>query len=287
MVMKPKTLRLGVVLLAVTLAETAAAAPPDPVALAPHRAIYDITLGTVRAGAGVVDLSGRMVYELTGSRCEGYTQNMRFVTRMTNQEGNATVTDLRSSSWENDAADQFRFNSSQHRDEQPGEQTAGDAARNPSSGEVKVQLTKPAKKIATLAGRPLFPIQHSIKLIDAARAGQTVFAADLYDGSEKGEKVYATNAFVGAKLAPGFNKTLPPVKGAEKLDDVEAWPVSISYYEKGKNGEDLVPAYELAFVFFDNGVSRRIFIDYGEFSIKGELKELTMLEEGKCEPGKR
>ena len=51
--------------------------------LTPHRAVYDITLVDARPGAGITELSGRMVYELTGSSCAGYTQKMRFVTRTT------------------------------------------------------------------------------------------------------------------------------------------------------------------------------------------------------------
>ena len=44
-----------------------------------------------------------------------------------------------------------------------------------------------------------------------------------------------------------------------------------------------MPAYELAFLYFENGVSRRLYIDYGEFAIRGSLKEITFLEPGKCE----
>ena len=32
-------------------------------------------------------------------------------------------------------------------------------------------------------------------------------------------------------------------------------------------------------------MSSRLYIDYGDFAIRGELKELTFLEEGKCEGG--
>ena len=49
-----------------------AAGPGDPTALSPHRAVYEITLDKARAGAGMSDLTGRMVYELTGSACEGF-----------------------------------------------------------------------------------------------------------------------------------------------------------------------------------------------------------------------
>ena len=114
-------------------------------------------------------VSGRMVYELTGSACEGYTQNMRFVTQMTNQGGTAMVTDLRSSSWEEGNGKRFRFNSSQFRDEKATEATAGDAARANTADDIKVELTKPAKKDLSLSARVYFPVQHSIA---AAAGGQ-------------------------------------------------------------------------------------------------------------------
>src|SRR5262245_49699572 len=71
-----------------------------PGQLAPHRAVYEFTIGQVRTDKAVSGLSGRMVYEFTGSPCEGYTQSMRFVTRTTAASGTLTVTDQRSTSWE-------------------------------------------------------------------------------------------------------------------------------------------------------------------------------------------
>jgi EipB-like len=264
-----------------------AAAPSGTVVLAPHRAIYEISLATARSGAGVSELSGRMVYELTGSECEGYTQNMRFVTRMTNQEGTASVSDLRSSSWEDGAGERLRFESSHYRDQQLAEQAAGSASRGATSGEVNAELTKPTKQQLSLPAGVLFPVQHSIKMLEAARAGRTAFAADLYDGSEKGDKVYATNAFIGARLAPGFSKSLPRFKNAEKLDSQPAWPVSIGYYEESNDRSDALPAYELAFILFDNGVSNRILIDYGEFAVRGQLTDLEFLNPGTCDARRR
>ena len=254
--------------------------------LAPHRAIYDITLDRSRGGSGVSDMAGRMVYELTGSECEGYTQSMRFITRMTNQEGTVSLTDMRSSSSEDANAKSFRFSSSQYKDSKLSESTTGDAARAGPSGEIKVELTKPTKKEMELKPNVFFPIQHSITLLDVAARGETVFQADLYDGSEKGEKVYATTAYIGRSRPAGFNKGLAPAKNAERLDELKAWPVSISYFEPGSQKTDAVPAYELAFLYFENGVSRRLFIDYGEFAIRGSLKEIIFLEPGKCD-GKR
>jgi hypothetical protein len=270
--------------LAASWPSASAPAVPDPVVLSPHRAVYEMTLATSRGGSGVTAVSGRMVYELTGSACEGYTQNMRFVTQMTNQGGTAILTDLRSSSWEEGNGKRFRFNSSQYRDEKETETTAGDAARPNAADDVKVELTKPAKKGLSLSSGVYFPVQHSIALLKAAKAGKSTFRADLYDGSEKGEKVYDTVSFIGRPVPPGGNRNLPAVKNAEKLDRLVAWPVSIGYFEPGSDKQDAVPVYELTFWFFEDGVSRKLFIDYGEFAIDGELKEITFHQPKKCEP---
>jgi hypothetical protein len=254
--------------------------------LAPHRAVYEITLDQSRGGSGVTDLSGRMVYELTGSPCDGYTQTMRFVTRMSNQEGTVSINDMRSSSFEDAAAKNFRFSSSQYKDSKLSEATNGDAARSGPLGEVKVELKAPEKKQVQLKPNVFFPVQHSIALIEAAQKGASIFQADLYDGSEKGEKVYGTTSYIGKAHAVGYNKTLPPAKNAERLNGLRAWPVSISYFEPGAASQDAAQAYELAFLYFENGVSRRLYIDYGEFAIRGNLKEITFLEAAKCS-GKR
>ncbi len=270
-------------LLAAWQPDSARAAGED-ILMAPHRAVYEMSLATARGGTGVTAVTGRMVYELTGSACEGYTQNMRFVTQMVNQGGTAMVTDLRSTSWEEGNGKRFRFNSSQYRDEKATEITAGDAARANTADDVKVELTKPAKKDLSLSSRVYFPVQHSIALLSAARVGKVSFRADLYDGSEKGEKVYDTVSIIGTRRAPGSNQKLPQVKNAEQLDQLAAWPVSIAYFEPGSDKKDAAPVYELSFLFFENGVSRKLFIDYGEFAIQGEIKEIVFYPPSKCEP---
>ena len=259
----------------------------EAAALAPHRAVYDITLVDARPGAGVSELAGRMVYELTGSACAGYTQKMRFVTRTTNQEGEVTISDMRSSSWEDAAGDRFRFDNAQYRDDRQVEQTVGEAVRRKSAGEIRVELTKPKKRVIKIPVGAMFPIQHSMKLLESARNGQTVLSADLYDASEKGEKVYTTSAYIGARHAPGYNKSLPAVTNSGALDTLPAWPIALSYFDQNKDLEDAVPSYELAFIYFENGVSRRLLIDYGNFSIRGELKELEFLDAETCTPARK
>ena len=279
------SLRAGLcaTLLCAALAGQAAGAASESVALTPHRAVYELTLSTSRGGASVTSVAGRMVYDLVGSPCEGYTQNMRFVTRMLHQSGSASVSDLRSSTWEDAVGKRFRFDSTQLRDDKTTESTAGDASRLGAPEGTKVDLTKPAKRTLSLPAGVYFPVQHTIALIQAARAGKASFRADLYDGSEKGEKVYDTVSAVGQAQAAGSNRKLPQVAGTERLNAIQAWPVSIAYFEPRSEGRDALPVYEISFLMFDNGVSRRLHIDYGDFALQGDLTEITFHEPSKCE----
>lgn len=279
---KSRASRMMALALVATVAAPNASATAAGVVLAPHRAVYDMSLGTSRNGSSVTAVTGRMVFEITGTACEGYTQNMRFVTEMRSAEGEPVLSDQRSSTWEDGKGGIFRFNTTQLRNQKPAETTVGDANRAGPQGEVKVEITKPEKSTKMLVPGTYFPVQHSIALIEAARAGKDKFRADIYDGSEKGEKAYDTSARIGKVVQPGATG-LPSLKGGEPLDKLSAWPVTISYYERGQNGQDATPVYELSFTFFENGVSRKLVIDYGDFAIKGELTALEFLEPSKCE----
>jgi hypothetical protein len=248
----------------------------------PHRAVYDITFDHATPGSGVADMSGRMVYEMTGTSCGEYAQSMRFVTRMTNQDGVAQLNDLRTSSFEEVATHRLRFSSSQYENQKLAEASQGSAGPGNGASFTEVKLTKPAKKTVKLPPNIYFPIQHSMALVEAARAGQSLFTANLYDGSDKGEKFYETSAAIGPGASPGAIKLPAKLTNADKLEELSSWPIAIGYFEPGPSKLDALPTYELSFRFYENGVSSRLYIDYGDFAIRGELKELTFLEEGKC-----
>ncbi len=237
----------------------------------PHRAVYDITFDHATPGSGVADMSGRMVYEMTGSRCAGYAQKMRFVTRMTNQEGVEQLNDLRTTSFEDLAKHQLKFSSSQYENEKLSEASQGSAEPGKGATFTEVKLTKPARKTVKLPSDIYFPIQHSLALMDAAREGKSVFLANLYDGSDKGEKFYETNAVIGARAAPGTAKTPEGVPNGGELAKLASWPIAIGYFDPGPTQTDATPSYELSFRFFENGVSSNLYIDYGDFAIRGEL----------------
>jgi hypothetical protein len=275
---------LGTSLALALLSSSSAAGPAEPVSFSPHRAIYDLTLLRSAPGSGVNDMTGRLVYELTGAACEGYTQAMRFVTQASASDGAEQISDMRSTSFEENAGRRLSFNTTQFRDDKLSEKTEGQAGRKTPTGAVTVELKSPEKKALDLPANVYFPIQHSVALLQAAKAGETRFVADVYDGSEKGDKFSATNTMIGKPNLATVGTWPASVANMESLKTLRYWPVATSYFEKDKSYDkkDALPNYEMAFNFFENGVSTKLVMDYGDFSLRGELKELTFLDQPKC-----
>jgi EipB-like len=256
----------------------------ETIKFAPHRAVYDVSLVRAAPGSGVNDMSGRLVYELKGGACEGYTQTMRFVTQSSASDGSEQVNDMRSSTFEETAGRKLRFTTTQYKDDQIAEVTEGEAGRA-AAGDVKIELTKPETKAISLPSNTYFPIQHSIAMLEAARAGQPRFVADVYDGSEKGDKLSATTTIIGKARLAGASELPAAVASTARLKEMKFWPISTSYFEKDKgfDKKDSLPNYEMSAHFYENGVSTRLVMDYGDFALKGDLKELEFLPEPGCQ----
>ncbi len=249
--------------------------------LVPHLAIYEMTLEDVRSGSGISAIDGRMVFEFTGSACDGYSLNMRMVTQMTDSQGLSNLTDIRSSTWEQGNGKKFRFQSAQYLNDKLGDVTMGRAERAAPNEAVTVKLSQPSRTELDIAVPVLFPTQHSLQLIEKAIEGKTVFQARTYDGSEKGRRVYETTAFIGTKVKPGTEaEKLEKAAKDKKLGEIPSWPVSIGYFELTDG--DLTPSYQIDFRLYENGVSRELLIDYGEFMIHGTLSSLEYLKVKAC-----
>lgn len=272
-----------------------ALSPSKAPQLAPHRAVYEMTLGEAARASGVVGVKGRLVFEFSGNACEGYTQNMRFVTQVIDRRGKSTLTDLRSSSWEDGDGKRFRFNSHHYRDRKLKETVKGDAIRSAANSDVAVALSRPKPMKLKFSANVLFPNQHSISVLKHALSGNNVLQAQVYDGSDKGEKVYDTTTIIGKPRITTTDDLPKTIANLARLKSQPSWPVAISYFElkkskdtgknTGKNsgsGEEL-PVYELGFRIYANGVSRKLLINYGDFSIRGTLKEIEFFKADECE----
>ena len=76
-------LSLGLLILAAfSIAQGEEASTTALVTLVPHRAIYDLSLGTKRANSQLAGVRGRILYDFGGSTCQGYSLDFRQVSEL-------------------------------------------------------------------------------------------------------------------------------------------------------------------------------------------------------------
>jgi hypothetical protein len=269
-------------LAALTLPSPAVAQGSGTTALASHRAVYDLKLSTTRGKRAMNAVRGRILYDFSGSACEGYALQFRQVSELDSGEGKVIVSDLRATSWEDGGAKRLRFHSKNYFDETLRDSVDGQAEREGNG--IAVELKEPGEKKLDLKNDLAFPTEHVRRIIAAARDGKTLLEVSVYDGSDTGEKIYDTLTIIGKAIAPDEHKPTDAVAGQAAFAGLTRWPVTISYFDHAvveKSGEQ-TPVYAITFELYENGVSRALMLDYGDFVLTGEMTSLEMKDAKAC-----
>ena len=252
----------------------------NPGELAAHRAVYELKLAQSRSKSGTVSARGRILYDFSGNACEGYKLEFRQVSELDNGEGKVTLSDLRSSTWEDGGAKTYKFNSQNYLNQQLVDTVDGQAERQ--QNRIAVTLTKPADRKVDLDVAIIFPTEHVRRILEAAREGKNVLEFPIYDGSETGEKVYNTLTVIGHEIAPTERVPTDAAAGQAALAGMKRWSVTVSYFDKSGKGGEQLPVYSISFELYENGISRALMLDYNDFAISGELKTLEIKETQAC-----
>lgn len=258
---------------AATPAITSAHAAPG--SLAAHRAVYDLTLKEASERSGISGMVGRMVYEFGGTACDGYTVSFRFVTEIATGD-ESRVTDQQTTTFEDIRNQTFRFVTRSFVDQKLDHEVRGSAQI--AGGELAVKLEQP-EKLALDIATARFPTEHMIEMIKKARDGERFYESRIYDGSDEGDKAMLTTTILGEKQP--VKSSDAEAKRAGDLADDAFWPVSMAYFEETADG-DGVPVYSIAFKLYENGVTRDLTMDYGDFVLEGQLAQLDLYEPEPC-----
>ena len=274
--------------LAALLAALAFSIAPVPAAasdaklpeLVSHRAVYDLKLTESRGRRPIASVRGRILYDFAGNSCEGYTLQFRQVSEIDTGEGKQALSDLRATSWEDGEAKVLRFTSQSYLNQELSTAVDGKAQR--TGEKIDVSLSKPESKTFELPAANVFPSEHMRRIIEAARAGKNILELPVYDGSENGERLYNTLTVIGQPIKPEEKKPVDAAGEQAKLAGMLRWPVTISYFDKAKTDGEQMPVYSIAFELYDNGISRALLLDYGDFVVVGELSQLEIRDSAGC-----
>jgi hypothetical protein len=252
---RSRTSTLAIALLGVACSGSAAAQ------LMPHRALYQLSLA--EAGGGLARAEGAFAIEWQAA-CEGYVSRQRLWFLGATEEGGLFDSDVRFSSWESRDTTMLRFTMRSFSDGELVEEYRGTAEvpRDGTPGRARYVLPEPEDM--RLPPDTLFPTDHLNHLLASARRGEHLITHDVFDGSGgASDALSAVTAVIGQALA-------------EDEADERTWPVALAYHAPDDH-EAGVPIFELRFLLNERGLMRDVYLDYGDFALKGTLEHISWL----------
>ncbi|HEV2186305.1 MAG TPA: cell envelope integrity EipB family protein [Stellaceae bacterium] len=238
-----------------------------------HRALYTMTLGTSRTDSGVTGAHGAMAYQW-GETCEGWTVEQRYKLTLSYAESQDVVIVSNFVTWESKDGLRYRFNQKETRNGTVDEEIRGEAQLDGPGKGGTITFEKPNAQTMKLPPGALFPSAHTILLLEKARAGENFVSRQVFDGATVEGAVLVTAA-IGSKVEPDPKDPLkaPILQHA-------GWRVRLAFFPAEVTEEK--PDYELGMLLLENGVSRDMLIDYGDYTIKAKLDSIEPLPKPTC-----
>jgi hypothetical protein len=241
--------------------------------IVPHRALYTMSLGRAQGDAGVTGAGGTMAYQW-GRVCDGWTVEQHYRLKMAYAESPDVSIASNFVTWESQDGLRYRFNQKETRNGAGEEEISGQAKLDgPDKGGSAV-FEKPENKTFKLPADVLFPSAHTMFLIDKAQAGENFVSRHVFDGATA-ESAVLVSAVIGPKVEPDAE-----IAKKSPLLDRPGWRVRLAFFPADPKAEK--PDYELGMVLLDNGVSRDMVIDYGEYAIRAKLDDIEVLPKPGC-----
>jgi hypothetical protein len=267
--MRGRCLTLPTVTLALAAAAfvlPAAAAAAD---LASHRAAYRLTLDTARGASGIESAQGAMLFEVV-DQCDAWTSQQRFTLSVTARDGMTTERQSDYVTWEAKDGRSMRFRLRQIVDGTVAQVIVGEArlAANGTGGVVRYR--EPAEVEVPLPPGTLFPMTHSLRILEAARAGQRFLAAPLFDGTSEDGAMESNSAIIG--------RVAPEEVRFPALSPLASWRFRIAFFEPTNSSGS--PDYEVGIRYWENGIADELKMDFGDFVVDGRMETLEIIPGG-------
>ncbi|MFT3986497.1 EipB family protein [Aestuariivirga sp.] len=254
----------------------------EAASIAAHRAIYDIKMLNATDKAHLSAVDGRLAFEIQGSACDGWTTNFRMATRYSPSDGDAKTIDTQSTSFETPDGLEMQFNQKEYTNNQLGDETRIKASRPDLNSPISGTSGKDTPKPFTVDAGALFPMQHQAHLMDMAAKGESRDSSVIFDGSDDAN-AFRVITFIGKKKEPGQNAKDNDNPNAKPLSAFASWPMSLSYFPLKNDGDDSdQPTYQISFDMYANGVASNLVLNYGDFTLGGQLANLEIYKPTTC-----
>ncbi|HYZ61904.1 MAG TPA: DUF1849 family protein [Acetobacteraceae bacterium] len=239
----------------------------DRVPMAAHRALYRLSLESVRGG-DVSTARGTMAYEVTDA-CDGWATRQRLAMTITNRDGQDVELVSDYATWESKDGLSMRFRMRQTTDTAVTEVAEGTAKLEAVGGPGTIHYTAPEEKDVSMPAGTVFPMAHTEAIIAAAEAGKRFLALPIFDGT--GDRGAQDSSIAIAGWGPTTNPPYPA------LAHMGGGRVRIAFFDRepkpGSEKPAGSPDYEVGMKYFANGVADDLHMDFTDFVMQGKLSE--------------
>lgn len=242
-----------------------------------HKAFYSMKLGAVRAGSGFVGARGNMGLSLERT-CGGWTMSQTLRMDLATPDGGEIEQDLRFTAWESDDGTSYRFFASNNVNGER-EDFRGRALKESAVGTGNAHYKIPEGVKIPLPEGTMFPLGHTVWLIENALAGKRQVTVAVFDGAD-GEGPQQVTAFIGPKLKSGDHIPKKLLKSLGPLSDRSGWNIRMGFFELDTQQSE--PDYEVEIMQLDNGVTPLLTLDYQDFTVILTLESLEEIPNPKC-----
>jgi hypothetical protein len=249
----------------------------NPVTIAPHRAIYTMSLASVNNGSNITGVTGSMLFEW-GDACDGWVIQQHMKLHFTYPEGDESEVNSTVVSWESKDGTRYNFNVRRLTDGKETEKYRGRATLDRNGGTAVYTIPKDKGEVDLPEGA-MFPSAHTKLVLEKALTNERFFTRRVFDGSDEDGEA-DISAFIGRPAKAFKPDDLDKDSNDVFLLDARAWPVRLAFFKpETETGE---PDYEMDLVLQENGIARSMTIDYGGFSVAGALSKLESLPASEC-----
>jgi len=236
----------------------------DTVHLAAHRALYRLTLDKTRS-TDMVGASGTMGYEVIDA-CEGWAVRQRLDMNILNTDGQTIEMVSDYATWESKDGLRFRFHVRQTTEGAVTSQTDGDARLDGPGGPGVAHYTTPQPATKKLPEGTLFPMAHTAAVIEAAKSDKRYLSLPLFDGTDEGGAQYSSIVVLDWKK--------PEPTKWPGLSSLPSTRVQIAFF--GLDSDSMVPDYQVAMRYWENGVADDMRMDFGDFVMDAKMTNFAL-----------
>ena len=244
--------------------------------LAAHRATYELSLDHVERRRGgrrhrPHDLPGhgyllRLGHPAAAAPADGHPR------RRPDQRWSPTTR-----RWRARTADHLTFDMHQRANGATTEQVRGEAtmpAPGPGPGGGSIGYVLPHRATVALPAGTLFPMAHTLAILQAAEAGRKSLSPLLFDGTGPDGAQDTYVVITGWQPAPSQSDR------AGSLAALGSAQVHVAFFSRAPG--TISPDYEAAMRYFSNGVSDRVLMDFGTFTMKATMQDFVLAKPAHC-----